>query len=188
MEFIVGLLVFDILLLGAGFCFMLARAPESSAVGAKIFLRFHHRNYTVERLVAGAAIAVIGLSWLVAWSYLSITSWTLITHSINNVFFHLTLQMAAGIMMIVAGVAIFKQWPRSQTFFMTSIVLLFVGVLAAVPFYNVQNQTGSSYIYFIGAHLLVVGGVFTLGTYVLGQLVHEYDERAPEKEKEKKVS
>lgn len=66
MYFLIELLIFNMLVLGANFCFLLVEGKPFHK--GKEFAPVHagRRTYTAERFAVGVSTSVIGVSWLAA--------------------------------------------------------------------------------------------------------------------------
>jgi hypothetical protein len=183
MYFLIGLIIFNVLVLGANFCFLLIGGTPWHKGDEFSPVHMGKRTFTVERFAVGVSTSVFGISWLFAWAYFLIVGWDSFMAQFNSLFLHVALQFVASAGLMLAGVSIFRQWERSKGIFLTSMGLLVGSIVLAIAVYGPQGHGSQMFMYLIGAWTLVVGGYFTTAVYLLDRLVQNSDEKLPESEK-----
>lgn len=182
MNFLIGLIIFNVLVLGANFCFLLIGGTPWHKGEESASVHLGKRTFTVERFSIGVTTSVLGISWLAAWVYFMIVGWDSFLTKFDTLIFHVALQFLASIGLIISGVATFRQWKLSKGIFLSSMGLLTGSIFIAIAIYGPRGHGNPVFMYLIGAWTLIVGGYLTTATYLLGRLVHKYDEQLPEVE------
>lgn len=179
MYFLIGLLIFNMLVLGANFCFLLIggtpfhKGPEFAPV------HLGRKSYTVERFTVAVSVSVLGVSWLAAWTYFMIVRWDSFIIQFDALLLHVALQLLSAVGLITAGVAIFRKWRRFRGIFLTSISVLVGSIGIALVIYGPRGHGDPIFMYLFGMWTLVIGGVFTTAVYFFDRLVHDWDEQLP---------
>lgn len=128
-------------------------------------------------------MTVLGISWLSTWIYFMIDRWGSFVAQWESLLLHVVLQLFSSLGLIVAGFAIFKQWKSFRTFFLASIVLLVGSIGVSIAVYGPRGHGEPIFMYLFGLWTLVIGGVFTTAVYFLDQLIHDWDERLPQRKR-----
>ncbi len=184
MNVLIGIIIFNTLVLGINFCFLLVGGPPWHKGPEFEPVKMGKRTYSVERFTVGVSISVLGASWLAAWVYFMIASEQSLAVLLSNHFLHIFLQLVASISMITAGIGIFRQWNRNKGIFLMSMGIFVGSTLFAIFLYGpVGHNTSPMFMYLLAIWTLVFGGIFTTATYLLGRLIHNYDERLTDTER-----
>lgn len=173
MNFIIGLIIFNVLVLGANFCFLLSGGPPWRKGEEYEPIRMGGKSFSVEKFAVGVSTSVIGFSWLVAWGYFLAVGWNSFLAQIETLWFHVATQFLASAGLVVAGYAIFRQWKRSTGIFLASMGLLVASVLIALVIYGPRGHGNPAFMYMVGMWTLVVGGYLTTATFLLDKLVEQ---------------
>jgi hypothetical protein len=173
MGFMVGLLILNVLVLGANFCFLLIGGTPWQKGEEFAPIHFGKRTYTVERFAVGVSTSVFGASWLIIWFYFLIVGWDSFMAQFSSLVFHVGLQLIASIGLIAAGIAIFKQSKRNKGIFLMSMGTLVISILYAIFMYGPRGHGQPEFMYVVGALTLVVGGFLTTGIYFLDRFVRD---------------
>jgi len=184
MKFIIGLFIFNALVLGLNFAILLTGGIPRNKGEKFDRIMIGKKIYTVERFAVGVSTSVLGTSLLLAWIYFMLIGRQSFIAQFNQLIIHVTLQLITSLSMIVAGVGIFAQWRRNKGIFLASTALLSISMIEAIVYYGPRGHGNPMVMYMIGMLTLVVGGGYTMAAYLLGRLIHNYDERLPEAEKE----
>lgn len=176
MTFLYGLLIFNMLVLGANFCFLLIGGYPFRRGKEHAPVHFGHKTFSVELFAVGISVSVLGLSWLVAWVYFLVQGWDSFVAQFNFLLLHVVLQFLSAVALMVAGIAIFRKWRRFKGIFLTSMATLIGSIFLALLVYGPTGHGESVFMYLFGVWTLVVGGVFTTAVYFLDRLLHDWDE------------
>jgi hypothetical protein len=185
MNIFVGVMIFNMLVLGMNFCFLLVggtpwhKGPEFEPV------KLGKRTYTIERFTVGVSVTTLGISWFIAWFYFVLSSDKSISVLLSSHFLHISLQFATSIIMIVAGIGIFKQWSKNKGIFLTSMSLFVGSTLFSLFNYGFVGHGNITpvFMYLLTIWTLVFGGFLTMAVYLLGRMIHDWDERLSEEER-----
>jgi len=173
MYFLIGLLIFTTLVIGLNFCFLLIGGTPFHKGKEFAPVRMGGRTFTVERFAVGVSTSVFGVSWLVAWTYFLLTQWGSFVAQFQVLALHVGLQFAAGVGLLFAGIAIFKQWKKSNQVFFVSMAILVGSILVALGLHGPTGHGDPVFMYLFAAWTLVVGGIFTMAVFLLDQMLHK---------------
>ena len=173
MYFLIVLLIFTTLIIGANFCFLLIGGTPFHKGGEFAPVKMGQRTYSVGRFAVGVSTSVFGASWLVAWLYFLFTGWDSFISQFGTLVLHVALQFISAIGLSIAGVGIFLQWKRSNGIFLTSMATLLGSTGVAILVYGPRGHGVSIFMYLFGAWTLVVGGFFTVAVYLVDRLKNE---------------
>jgi hypothetical protein len=183
MNFVVGLIIFNMLVLGINFCFLLIGGPWQKGENFQN-VKVAKKVYTIERFTVGVSISILGLSYLVVWLYFMFAAAESFSFLLNRHFVHILLQLIASLTMIIAGVGIFRQWRRNKAIFLTSVTILMLSTIFALSFYGPSGHAvPSELMVAFSLWVFIFGGILTTATYFLGRLIHNYDERLETEDK-----
>jgi hypothetical protein len=177
MAFMIGLMVFTVLLIGANFCFLLIGGFPWQKGEEFAPVHLGNRTYTVEKFAVGVSTSVFGATWFAAWTYFLIIGWDSFIPQVSTLIFHVALQFFAAVGLIVSGIGIFMQWKRSKGIFLSSMGILVGSILLAITIYGPRGHGSSVFMYLLAAWTLVVGGFLTTGTYFLDRFTHSSKEQ-----------
>lgn len=176
MYFVIGLLIFTILVIGANFCFLLIGGTPFHKGAEFAPIKMGTRTYTVEKFAVAVSTSGFGVAWLLAWIYFLITGWSSFSAQLSSLILHVVLQLAASIALIISGVGTFRQWKRSKGLFLTSMATLVGSTGLALLVYGPRGHGEPILMYLIGIWTLVVGGFLTTAVYLLDRLINDWDE------------
>lgn len=180
MNFFLGLILFNVIILGLNFCFLLIggipfrRGAESSPV------HWGNRTFNVERFSVGVTTSVLGFSWLLAWFYFLLVGWESFMAQFQSLIVHVTLQLAAALGLVIAGVGIFWQWKHYNRVFLASMGVFMGSTVWAILVFGPQGHGSPLFMTLLTALTFAVGGFLTTATYLLDRVVHEFDENLPQ--------
>jgi hypothetical protein len=163
------------IVVGANFCFLLIGGTPFQKEKEYGPVKIGKKTYTVEIFAVGVSTFVFGICWLVAWFYFLITGWSSFMLQIDNLIFHVILQLVAAVALIVSGLGIFRQWNKSNEIFKTSMAILLSSVGIALVVYGPMGHGDSIFMYLFGMWTLAVGGFLSTGTYLLNRLMHGHE-------------
>lgn len=174
MYFLIALFFLSTLIIGANFCVLLIGGLPFR--GGKEFapLKIGDRIYSVERLSVGVSTIVFGVSWLIAWFGFIAISWDSFILQFSTVIFHVVLQLAASLGLIIAGVGIFKQWQNSKGLFLLSMVTMVGSIGVAILLHGPSGHGEPNLMYLFGIWTIVVGGVFTVIIYFIDRFKNNF--------------
>ena len=176
MNFLVGLLIFNMLVLGLNFCFLLIGGISDRTNEEFPHVILKSRDFTVEKFSLGVLTATLGLSWLAAWLYFIITGWESFLEEVLMLSWHVGLQFVVGVSLTLSGVGVFLQWKRSSALLITSTVLLVLGTVLPLIIFGPSGHGGPTFMYLFSIWTLVIGGFFALAIFILDRYL------LPEKE------
>ncbi len=179
MEFLIVLLILNAIILGANFSFFLVGGLPFQKDRERAPLHMGKKRYSVERLAVGISTSTLGVSWLVAWVYFMMSRWDSFVIQFDTLLLHVSLQLLAALILILAGIALFGKWKRSRGIFLTSMALLMGSIVLAIAIYGPRGHGSPLFMYLFGMSTLVVGVMFTTAAYLLGRLLHDWDEQLP---------
>lgn len=177
MYVLIGIIILTMAALGINFCFLMVGGPPWHKGEEHEPVKIGNRTYSIERFSVGVSVSVLGLGWLGVWLYFMITGWDSFTAQLSGLLFHVLLNLAVALSLIFAGIATFRQWKRHKGVLLASLALLMGSILLSIAVYGARGHGTPIFMWLFAAWTFVVGGIFTLATYVMGRLFHYYDER-----------
>ena len=163
------------LVLGANFCFLIIGGTPLKKEGEQERIHMGHKTYSPQRFAVGVSILVLGVSWLAAWFYFLISGWNSFLASLSSLLPHVSLQFISSILLIIAGIGVFKKWKHNRGFMLSSIGVLLFSIIIAITMYGPEGHGSPMFMYLFAIWTFVVGGVFTTGTYFLDRLVNDWE-------------
>ncbi len=180
MSFLIGLLIFNMIVLGANFCFLLIGGPPLRKSAEHAPLRVGNKTYSVEMFAVGVSVSALGGSWLIAWLYFLITGWSSFLAQASSLYLHVLAQLIASLTMILSGVAIFKKWRRFKGIFLISIAVLVASIGLAIVVYGPRGHGEPLFMYLFGAWTFIAGGLLTTAVYFFDRVINEWSEELPQ--------
>jgi hypothetical protein len=180
MYFVIGLIIFMMMMFGINFCFVLIGGTPFHKGEEFAPVTKGKRTYTVQRFAVAVLTSTFGAVWLAAWVYFIVTGWDSFVPQFNSLLLHVVLQFVASITLIVAGIATFKQWKRSKGLFLSSMGILVGSVVIAISMYGPRGHGEPLFMYLLGAWTLIMGGFLTTAIYLLDRLLSNGAEPSPE--------
>ena len=182
MYFLIGLLIFNMLVFGINFCFLIIGGTPFKTKGESLeqddeLIHAGNKTYTAQRFSVGVSILVLGFSWFVAWLYFLITGWESFLANMSSLMPHVLLHLISSALLVIAGIAVFKKWKRNKGIMLFSVGVLLFNIIISITIYGPEGHGNALFMYLFAMWTFIVGGVFTTGTYFLDRLVHEAEKK-----------